>query len=46
MVRQAGHRTHKNRWPSVMAAPIVGENSIGITWPALIPNSNQVVGVL
>jgi hypothetical protein len=29
-----------------MAAPIVGENSIGITWPALIPNSNQVVGVL
>ena len=30
MVRHAGHRARRNRQPAVMAAPIVGENSIGI----------------
>ena len=30
MVRQAGQRTHKYQYRAVMAAPIVGENSIGI----------------
>ena len=30
MVRQAGQRTQRNQWPAVIAAPIVGENSIGM----------------
>jgi hypothetical protein len=30
VVRQAGQRTHKYQCRAVMAAPIVGENSIGI----------------
>jgi hypothetical protein len=29
VVRQAGQRTHRNQYPAVIAAPIVGENSIG-----------------
>jgi hypothetical protein len=28
--RHAGQRTHRNQWRAAMAAPIVGENSIGI----------------
>jgi hypothetical protein len=27
---QAGHRTHRNQYRAVMAAPIVGENSISM----------------
>ena len=30
IVLQAGHLTHTNQQPALMAAPIVGENSIGI----------------
>jgi len=30
MVRQAGQRTHRNQYSAVIAAPIVGENNIGI----------------
>jgi hypothetical protein len=30
VMRQAGQRTHKNQWRAVTAAPIVGENSIGM----------------
>ena len=30
MVRQAGQLTHRNQYRAAMAAPIVGENSIGI----------------
>jgi len=39
MVRQAGQRTHKNQKPAAMAAPIVGENSIGIrlAWRSFPP---------
>jgi hypothetical protein len=33
MVRQAGHRTHRNQCRAVIAAPIVGENNMGIRWP-------------
>jgi hypothetical protein len=27
MVRQAGQRTHRNQWPAVIAAPIVGDKA-------------------
>jgi hypothetical protein len=30
VVRQAGQRTHRYQYRAAMAAPIVGENSIGI----------------
>jgi len=30
VVRQAGQRTHRNQQPTVIAASIVGENSIGM----------------
>jgi hypothetical protein len=30
MVRHAGQHTHRNQYRAVMAAPMVGENSIGI----------------
>jgi hypothetical protein len=30
VVRQAGQRTRRNQQPAVIAAPIVGENSIGM----------------
>jgi hypothetical protein len=29
-VRQAGQRTHRNQYRAVIAAPIVGENKIGL----------------
>jgi hypothetical protein len=40
VVRQAGQRTHSNQWPAAMAAPIVGENNIGmrLAWRSFPPD--------
>jgi hypothetical protein len=39
VVLQAGQRAHKNQYRAVIAAPIVGENSVGSVRGALFPAS-------
>jgi hypothetical protein len=49
MVRQAGQRTHRNQYPAVTAAPIVGEKIIGmrLAWRSFqAPNSLSIGGAL
>jgi hypothetical protein len=45
-VRHAGHRTQRNQQPAATAAPIVGENSIGIYPSWGIPIRDQAHGVV
>jgi hypothetical protein len=48
IVRQAGHRTQRNRCQAATAEPIVGENSmgIGLAWPSVRAPARHVIAAI